>query len=180
MTSASKRKKPKPASADKNATLRGRMADIRRKLDSLGAQQATADLFKATLEQLDAVADEIADATDAMMTACEGIQDTADAIAANTQERGTKMKLKKITQHTGDIFEACSFQDLTGQRISKIARTVSAIGDTVAGVSKLAGGKSATRSTGKGIDRIDDGVTLEGPQIDGPAMSQTDIDSLFD
>ena len=53
MTSASKRKKPKPASADKNATLRGRMADIRRKLDSLGAQQATADLFKATLEQLD-------------------------------------------------------------------------------------------------------------------------------
>ena len=52
--------------------------------------------------------------------------------------------------------------------------------NTVAGVSKLAGGKSAPRSTGKGIDRIDDGVTLEGPQIDGPAMSQTDIDSLFD
>ena len=103
MTSASKRKKPKPASADKNATLRGRMADIRRKLDSLGAQQATADLFTATLEQLDAVADEIADATDAMMTACEGIQDTADAIAASPHLEGFKAKGVEVLLMTDPV-----------------------------------------------------------------------------
>ena len=41
-------------------------------------------------------------------------------------------------------------------------------------VSPLKPGKS------KGIDRIDGGITLEGPQINGPAVSQADIDSHFD
>jgi len=95
MTSASKNKRTKSAPKGKNATLRSRMAGIRRELDSLRAYNGSADLFAATLEQLDALGDEIADATDAMMTACENIQDTVDVIAAKTKERGTKMKLKK-------------------------------------------------------------------------------------
>jgi len=184
MTSASKHKEQNPASTGKGATLRGRMAGIRRELDGLRMHNGSADLFAATLAELDALGDEIADATDAMMTACEGIQDTADAIAAKTKERGTKMKLKKIAQQTGDIFEACSFQDLTGQRIAKITRTVTAIGETVDGVSALAGGKGAKKSNrrdkNRGINRIDGGITLEGPQINGPAVSQAAIDSMFD
>ena len=92
------------------------------------------------------------------------------------------MKLQKISQQTCDIFEACSFQDLTGQRISKISRTVSAVGNTFAGVSKVAGGKSAPRILAKGkcINRIDGDITLEGPQTNGPAISQANIDSFFD
>ena len=148
--------------AGKSATLHHRMTAIRQELDGLRAQHGAADLFTATLEELDAVRDEI-----------------ADAIAAKTKERGTKLKLQKISQQTGDIFEACSFQDLTGHRISKISRTVSAVGNTFVGVSKVAGGKSEPRILAK-VNRIDGDITLEGPQINGPAMSQADIDSLFD
>ena len=182
MASPSKSKKTKPATAGKSATLHHRMTAIRRELDDLRAQHGAADLFTATLEELNVVRDEIADATDAMLTACEAIQDTADAIAAKTKERSTKSKLQKINQQTGDIFEACSFQDLTGHRISKISRTVSAVGNTFAGVSKVAGGKSAPRILAKGkcINRIDGDITLEGPQINGPTISQAVIDSLFD
>ncbi len=160
------------------------MAGIRRELDGLRAQNGGGDLFAATLEQLDALGNEIANATDDLMTACETIQDAADGIAAKTKERGTKIRLKKISQGTGEIFQACSFQDLTGQRIGKISRSIAAVQETVNGVSALAGGKGAKQSNrrdrNRGINRIDGGIFLEGPQIDGPAVSQAEIDSLFD
>ncbi len=192
MTSASKRNKPKRVSKRKGQTLRGRMAGIRREMGNLGAGNGGAGLFGAALQQLEAMGDEIADATDRMMTACEDIRDAAEAITAKTKGRATKAKLKRISEKTGDIFEACSFQDLTGQRIGKIKRTVTVIENALDAVSALAGGqgtdKGANKGTGmskgkskvKGIDRIDGGITLEGPQINGPAVSQADIDSLFD
>ncbi len=187
MTSASKRKKPKRLPKRKGQTLRSRMAGIRREFENLRVRNGGAGLFRAALEQLDALSDEIADATDRVMTACEDIRDAAEAITAKTKEPGTKTKLKKISEKTGDIFEACSFQDLTGQRIGKIMRTVTAIEDAFDAVSALAGGqetdkKSAAKGKGKslGIDRMDGGITLEGPQINGPAVSQADIDGLFD
>jgi len=94
-------------------TLRGRMASIRKELDGLRAAHAgdEAGLFASTLEHLDALGDEITRATDQMMTACETIQDAADAIDAKTKERDTKNKLKKNFPRHGKIFEACSFQN---------------------------------------------------------------------
>ncbi|NQV85343.1 MAG: protein phosphatase CheZ [Rhodospirillales bacterium] len=166
-------------------SLRGRMAAIRKELSGLNGG-ASADLFAETLEQLDALGDEIAIATDRLMTACETIQDATDGITAKTKERGTKNRLKTINQATGDIFEACSFQDLTGQRLGKITRTVAVIEDGVREVSTQAGVKANVKGRKKGkagkhaIDRIDGGIVLEGPQINGPAVSQADIDSLFD
>ncbi|NQU57806.1 MAG: hypothetical protein HQ513_11265 [Rhodospirillales bacterium] len=162
-------------------TLKGRMADIRQALTSLGVRNGHEDLFLSTLEQLDALGDEIAGATDRMMTATETIQDAATAIGAKSKERATKNQLKKIDKGCGDVFEACSFQDITGQRLGKITRTVTVIEDSVRTVSALAGGKGKGR-VGKShaIDRMDGNVALEGPQIDGPAVSQDEINKLFD
>ena len=184
MASATGKKSPKRL----NPTLRGRMASIRRELGGLRDANGSADLFSATFEQLDALGTEIARATDCIMTACEAIQDAADGIADKTRERGTRTRCKKIAQHTGQIFEACSVQDLTGQRLAKITRTVAALEDGVREISALAGGKGAANTNGRkkakagkhAIDRVDGGIVLEGPQVDGPAVSQADIDSLFD
>ncbi len=198
MTSASKRKTPKrapqrtPKRAPKKTgqTLRGRMGHIRRELAALNAGNGKANLFQSTQDQLDALGDEIAEATERMMVACEEIQKSADAIGAKTKHRGIKAQLKKITAGTVDIFEACSFQDLTGQRIGKITRTVAAFQAGFHAVARLAVGKGGGKDAGNGlaggknrhhaIDRIDGGITLEGPQINGPAVSQANIDSLFD
>ena len=50
-------------------TLKVRMVEIRRTLSTLGVRNGHEDLFLSTLEQLDALGDEIAAATDRMMTA---------------------------------------------------------------------------------------------------------------
>ncbi|MBC8339653.1 MAG: hypothetical protein ISR51_05450 [Rhodospirillales bacterium] len=180
------RKRPvKKTATSSKPTLRGRMAGIRKKLNGL-REPGSADLFAATQQQLDALGDEIAAATDRMMTACEAIQDAADGIASKTKERGTKMRLKKIAAGTGDIFEACSFQDLTGQRLGKITRSVAVIEEGIGEITILAGAniskksRKSNKSPKHAIDRVDGGIVLEGPQIDGPAVSQADIDKLFD
>ena len=194
MTSASKEKKskhapqrtPKRPPKRTGRTLRGRMAHIRRELAALNAGNGDAELFQSSLEQLDALADEIGEAADRIMTACEEIQKSAEAIGAKTKHRGIKAQLKKITAGTVDIFEACSFQDLTGQRIGKIIRTVAAFQTGFHVIARLAVGMGGGIGVGGGknwhhpIDRVDGGITLEGPQINGPAVSQADIDSLFD
>ncbi len=155
------------------------MARIRRELAGLRAEGGD-DLFTSAVEQLEALAGEIAGAADRVMTAGEAIQAAADAIAAKTKERPTKTQVKRITANTVELFEACSFQDITGQRIAKITRTVGAIEGGMHAVATLAGGKDAPAKRPAAIDRVDGGIILEGPQIDGPAVSQTDIDKLFD
>lgn len=155
------------------------MAKIRRELAGLCAK-GDGDLFTSAAEQLEALADEITGAADRVMTAGEAIQTAADAIAAKTKERPTKTQVKRITANTVELFEACSFQDITGQRISRIARTVGAIEGGIHAVATLAGGKDVPAKRPDAIDRRDGGIILEGPQIDGPAVSQTDIDKHFD
>lgn len=186
MARPSEKKTPKRTSNRAGQTLRGRMAKIRNELNVLGVRNGKDDLFVSTLEQLDALAFEIAGATEQMMTAGEKIQKAADALSAKAKDRGTKTQLSRITQGTGDLFEACSFQDITGQRLGKITRTVGAIEAGVQSVSALAGGSGVKKCSGQasgkgklGIDRMDSGLALEGPQIDGPEVSQSEIDKLF-
>ena len=77
----------------------------------------------------------------------------------------------------GDLFQSMIKQldALAGE----ITRTVGAIEDVFHRLAALAGGKGGKKGAAKSIDRIDAGLTLEGPQIDGPAISQADIDKLF-
>ena len=181
MASPSKSKKTKPATAGKSATLHHRMTAIRRELDGLRAQHGAADLFTATLEELDAARDKIADATDAMLTACEAIQDTADAIAAKTKERGTKLKLQKINQQTGDIFEACSFQDITGQRITKVVKSVTYVEDRVNALIAVWGKEEIDRIEVKAeTEKTADEKLMHGPALEGEGITQAEIDKLFD
>ncbi len=166
--------------------LKDRMIKIRRELTGIGAANGKANLFRSTVEQLDALADEITDATDQVMMAGEAIQKAADRIGAKTEDSDIESQLNKISANTDDLFEACSVQDITGQRITKITRTVDAIEAGFVSVIQLAGGKGAkggNRAKGgkaKAIDRIDGGLVLEGPQVGGPAVKQVDIDKHFD
>ena len=70
-------------------TLRGRMARIRNEISGLRAADGDGDLFRSAIEQLDALASEIAEAADKVMTAGEAIQKSADTIAARTKDLTT-------------------------------------------------------------------------------------------
>lgn len=115
--------------------------------------------------QLDAVIKHTEEATDKILDAVENIQEI-------TNELPDKESVDIINKHISDIFEACNFQDLTGQRIKKVTNTLNEIEKTVGGLlGSLKIEKNDTRA---------DAQLMDGPQMDQDKPSQDDVDKLFD
>ncbi len=125
--------------------------------------------------ELDAIVKSTEEATNTIMGAAEVIMaaDTSDPAAYQTAVNDEVMK----------IFEACSFQDITGQRISKVVETLQFIErrvDRLVGTMGLMEGEvKLTEEEQAAEDRKKDQI-LNGPQMEGEGQSQDDIDALFD
>ena len=84
----------------------------------------------------------------------------------------------KLQAAVTTIYEACSFQDITGQRITKIVTTLKAIEQKVAHiVGTFAPGKPNEQLSEDHVPS--DADLLNGPQLPGNAMDQSDIDKLL-
>lgn len=120
-------------------------------------------------DELDAVVDSTAEATGQIMDACEVIQSDLGSIDA---ELSTKINNEVIK-----IFEACSFQDITGQRITKV---VSALKEIEGKIVSLLGDGDLDGYVADDVDeRSEDEKLLNGPQLDGQGVSQSDIDKIL-
>lgn len=141
-----------------------------------------ADELDAIVQSTEAATGEIMDATEAIEDLVSGLpEETAAAVRAATTR----------------IYEACSFQDITGQRVTKVVRTLKSIEDRVDGLVRAfdpqrhgvslepahgvrppASGGDRRSVTAVG-DRAEDEALLNGPQADGEAIKQDDIDALL-
>ena len=135
----------------------------------------------AASDELDEIVAETAEATNRIMDATETIQGAIGEIDEATQE--------KIFNASMQIFEACSFQDITGQRVTKVVNAlkdieekvdslITAFGDEIAEY-KARNGSEQTETTPTDINEITDDMLLEGPQLSEEAMSQDEIDKLL-
>lgn len=79
------------------------------------------------------------------------------------------------------IFEACSFQDITGQRISKVVNTLEHVEDRVAKLINILGVMdNPTAEKDKAEKDTDpDKALLNGPALDGEGIDQDEIDALL-
>lgn len=123
-------------------------------------------------------------ATQQILEAVEAIDQAASALSKNVSADQQKLLSEEIQERVIAIFEACNFQDLTGQRISKVMQTMKFIEQHINEMMNIWGGVDAIKShappiidTREGDDRL-----LNGPKLDGDAghASQDDIDALFD
>jgi chemotaxis protein CheZ len=128
-------------------------------------------------DELDAVVGATEDATNRIMDACDQMMalagDVPDAVSS---------KLMDIT--TG-IYEACNFQDITGQRITKVVRALKHIEQKVEAL-LVALGEQVERRHPVTPDVpataivVPDSDLLHGPSMPGSGIDQAFIDSLFD
>ena len=78
------------------------------------------------------------------------------------------------------IYEACSFQDITGQRITKIITTLKSIEAKVAQIIATFGGRDPNAPpVAVAAPVMDEDELLNGPQLPALAMDQSDIDKLL-
>ena len=104
-----------------------------------------------------------------------------EVVAKNVDEDPARQLTDAVTR----IYEACSFQDITGQRINKVVDALRENDLKVEGLLAAFGDDDARARR----DRLEsalsrhedrDGGLLNGPQGQAEAQNQDDIDALFE
>ena len=124
--------------------------------------------------ELDAIVQSTEDATNTIMNAAEEIMggDPSDSEAYGAMVNEEVMK----------IFEACSFQDITGQRISKVVSTLAHIETRVLELRDLLGVTDADVANAhqdEDFQKTEDEKLLAGPALEGEGIQQDDVDALM-
>ncbi|ESQ82736.1 hypothetical protein AEAC466_16485 [Asticcacaulis sp. AC466] len=78
------------------------------------------------------------------------------------------------------IFEACSFQDITGQRVSKVVNVLKQIEERVGKLANTLGVEDSDPQEMTAEERRRHDLLLNGPAIGGPETKQDAIDAMFD
>ena len=156
----------------------------KQEIATLRPDDIRAEYIPNATDELDAIVDATAGATNEILDAMEVLEEMADNVAPDIAA--------KLTDVTTRVYEACSFQDITGQRTTKvidalkhieekIEALVNAFGEEIA---RTTGERPAPRGregdtalTGRAAEKA--GGLLDGPQKQGAGVSQADIDALF-
>ena len=133
--------------------------------------------------ELGAVVGGTEQATQQILEAAEAIDQASTALSKVNTPDQQKLLSEEIQERVISIFEACNFQDLTGQRINKVMTTMKFIENHINVMMDIWGGVDALKAHATPIvdTREGDAKLLNGPKLDGDAghASQDDIDALF-
>lgn len=140
------------------------------------------EMSKVTVE-LGAVVGGTEEATQQILEAAEAIDQAAAALGKIASPEQQAALSEDIQERVVSIFEACNFQDLTGQRISKVMNTMKFIEHHINVMMDIWGGVDAIKVHAPAMidTRVGDDRLLNGPKMDGDEghASQNDIDALF-
>ena len=158
--------------------LAGTVANARAEIAALGADDINESHIPSATDELDAIVAHTATATDSILECCEKI----DTITPRLAPEDAALMQDVVT----NIYEACSFQDITGQRITKVVATLKAIEAKVSHIMDVfQPDPNATRpelatAVHKEKPPPDTAASLlNGPQLPNNAMDQSDIDALL-
>ena len=132
------------------------------------------EFIASATDELDAIVGATEAATNEIMDAAERIEGLATMMDSEVAER--------MTEITTRIFEACTFQDITGQRIGKVVRMLKEIESRVETLVRAFGGEGAGGDKSAAASESAspaDAHLLNGPQLPSNAVDQSEIDRLL-
>jgi chemotaxis protein CheZ len=138
-------------------------------------------------QHLPTATDELEAIVGATETATNGILNAVEQIENLTGEMAPEVA-EKVSEAVTQVYESCNFQDITGQRISKVVKALQHIESKVDGLlsafgdelTKHRGAAQAAPADPSKQDASGDQALLNGPQLPQAAKGQADIDALFD
>lgn len=146
------------------------VAMARREIAALKVDDITVSYIPGATDELDAIVAHTAAATESILEACETLDIMGAAFEGEVAQR--------LQEATSKIYESCSFQDITGQRITKVVSTLKTIELTIARIVDTFGIMPDTKLEIIAGFAESDGL-LNGPQLPASAMDQSDIDKLL-
>ncbi len=137
--------------------------------------------FNSTGEQLDAIVKATEEATNSIMEAMESNEDAVGKLRGKISDPDLVALLDQITTNGNEVFKACSFQDITGQRVNKVVKSITYVEARVDALVTLWGkDQLAEVDVVADQEKTAEEKMLSGPQSAGKGLSQDDIDNLFD
>lgn len=151
------------------ARLAEYIAVTKKEIFAISADGKSETVINDASQHLDAVIKATEQATNEIMDAADAIQNAVAGVGGE--------KEKQITEAAVRLYDACTFQDITGQRITKVIKLLENIEERLTKLVTMFGGPAEVN--GKGAPAASDKDLLNGPQLPGQASSQAEIDALF-
>ena len=154
-----------------------RLADYiqsaKREIAAIRPDEIRAHHIPMATDELDAVVGATAKATGEILDAAETLERMAGTMAAPTGDEVRNVATR--------IYESCNFQDITGQRITKVVRTLKHIEDKIDALLSAFGEgiKAVAPPVEEALPPGDERNLLHGPQMPAAANKQDDIDAIL-
>jgi chemotaxis regulatin CheY-phosphate phosphatase CheZ len=153
------------------SVIAGYIAKAKEEIREMRPHDISQDRIPTAGAELEAITRDTENATHTIMNSAEAIM----GYGASDPDYKTK-----VDDEVMKIFEACSFQDITGQRVSKVVNVLKQIEERVGRLANTLGidDSAPTEMTAEEKRRHD--LLLNGPAIGGPETKQDAIDAMFD
>ncbi|WP_226893552.1 protein phosphatase CheZ [Nisaea sediminum] len=163
------------------ADIAGRIAATKVEIAALRHPLSNDDKFEAASAELSQIVRQTESATEGIMSNAEKIEEVIADLMSVTKDEYANSRLGEIADFITAIYESCNFQDLTGQRITKVIKVLNYIEERVDAMMETWDIREfQTMPLPKDITRKDEDLTLSGPMQEGEAISQDEIDAMFD
>jgi chemotaxis protein CheZ len=129
-------------------------------------------------DELRAAVDGMDYATQKILKSVEVIDESARALTATLKDDYKRGVAQDIQEHVVQIYEACNFQDIAGQRIGNVISTMTMVEDQIAAMLDRRSARNEAPASAKSVDGR---WLLNGPKLDDDPghASQFDIDQMF-
>ncbi len=165
------------------ADISGRIKATKVEMAAIRHPLAGDDKFQQASQELSAVVSATEAATNTIMACAEELEEVVHELKSSLPEGYHADRVNDMNDVIVRIYEACNFQDLTGQRITKVVRALSFIEERVdAMMSHWNKREFEAMPLPPTVTKMDETLELHGPadQQEMGNISQADIDALFD
>lgn len=154
------------------------IAQTRREIAAIKPETSGNNRIVEATEELDFVVRSTERATAEILTAAEGIQ----TLAGELKSKGVDAAAcDELETHATNLMIACSFQDLTGQRMTKVVNVLRYLEQRVNTMIEIWGitPEEAAKVKQQLADARPDAHLLNGPAREGEGVAQHDVDRLL-
>ena len=166
--------------------MKDAIVQTKAELAALHRSETSGKGMKRAADELDAVVGSTEHATSQLLSAVEEIESRAGMLRSIGLPAGSHEHVDVILDRVISAYEACNFQDLTGQRISKIVGVMKFIEEhldrVISAWATLDSFRDLLAEAPTPVAADDERSLLNGPKLDDDPghVDQSDIDALFD
>jgi chemotaxis regulatin CheY-phosphate phosphatase CheZ len=152
------------------------IVQTRQEIAAIKPADAGNNRIMVATEELDAIVTATERATTDILTAAERLQVLADDLTTT----GADQRLcEEVANLSTTILMACSFQDITGQRTTKVVNVLRYLEQRVNAMIEIWGVEGVKQKMFEVGDRRPDAHLMSGPPLEGEGIDQTEVDDLM-